>query len=542
MKLNRKWLLIVSLVLSVAMATTGTLAYLTDSDMDVNIMTVGEVKIVQNEQQRDIKADGTYDNSKLEAFENNKMALPAVYGASIAATDEITIDEQEYKLYSQETVKNVLDKIVTVTNQGNTDAYIRTLIAFEMVKDESSSTYKNVANALYNEVSGKTSVSKVGESTFTYAGGTEKRYEVWCFTYTDKLAKYSTSVPSLLQFYIDKTATSADMASLGKELEIIVLTQAVQVDGFATAADAFKFALDNDQGTIDPNNLKGWFETGKIGSPGDKSTDNAPAQISAENATELRDALTNIKPNTVISLAENTDYSADNNDRFVIDGTLDNVTIKGAEGIDILFTITENAVLKNVTFTDMHVDEVNAKNTGAFMTTSFLSIADGASVENLVIKDSSFKTTTSGVTAFGVAETTTEITFENTVFDGFKYALYRAGEPIDYIAFKNCTFKNIDSWVMMFNGGDVGKGTQFSFDGCVFEHCVGGIAKFGGGQVSDSKFTFTNNKVSNSMGHDSNNAKWFEIKFDSSKITAFGNTLDGAVWTPNYTQGLGLNN
>lgn len=45
MKLNRKWMLLAALVLSVAMATTGTLAYLTDEDADVNTMTLGNVEI-----------------------------------------------------------------------------------------------------------------------------------------------------------------------------------------------------------------------------------------------------------------------------------------------------------------------------------------------------------------------------------------------------------------------------------------------------------------------------------------------------------------
>ena len=50
MKLNRKWLLAIALLLSMAVATAGTLAYLTDADKDVNTMTLGKVEIVQNEQ------------------------------------------------------------------------------------------------------------------------------------------------------------------------------------------------------------------------------------------------------------------------------------------------------------------------------------------------------------------------------------------------------------------------------------------------------------------------------------------------------------
>lgn len=45
MKLNRKWILVMSLVLSVVMATSGTLAYLTDRDTKTNTFTVGNVDI-----------------------------------------------------------------------------------------------------------------------------------------------------------------------------------------------------------------------------------------------------------------------------------------------------------------------------------------------------------------------------------------------------------------------------------------------------------------------------------------------------------------
>ena len=45
MKLNRKWVLVIALVLSVAAATAGTLAYLTDRDTVENAFTMGNVDI-----------------------------------------------------------------------------------------------------------------------------------------------------------------------------------------------------------------------------------------------------------------------------------------------------------------------------------------------------------------------------------------------------------------------------------------------------------------------------------------------------------------
>lgn len=49
MKLNRKWILVLSLVLSVAMATSGTLAYLTSTDTATNTFTIGNVSITLEE-------------------------------------------------------------------------------------------------------------------------------------------------------------------------------------------------------------------------------------------------------------------------------------------------------------------------------------------------------------------------------------------------------------------------------------------------------------------------------------------------------------
>lgn len=49
MKLNRKWLMVIALVLSMTMAISGTLAYLTDRDTAVNTFTMGNVDIELNE-------------------------------------------------------------------------------------------------------------------------------------------------------------------------------------------------------------------------------------------------------------------------------------------------------------------------------------------------------------------------------------------------------------------------------------------------------------------------------------------------------------
>ncbi|MBE5816090.1 MAG: hypothetical protein E7320_12995, partial [Clostridiales bacterium] len=123
---KRTLLMVVSIVASLALAATGTLAYLSDSDMDVNVMTLGKVDIVQNEQER--RDDGT-----LDAFTDNKPLLPAVFpGSSIPYADGSKWPvPNDFTWRVVEDNENVVDKFVTVTNTGKTDAYVRTIVAVE---------------------------------------------------------------------------------------------------------------------------------------------------------------------------------------------------------------------------------------------------------------------------------------------------------------------------------------------------------------------------------------------------------------------------
>ena len=58
MKLKNILLSGLSLVLVAALAIGGTVAYLQDDDSDVNVMTLGNVKIEQHEYERKVDADG----------------------------------------------------------------------------------------------------------------------------------------------------------------------------------------------------------------------------------------------------------------------------------------------------------------------------------------------------------------------------------------------------------------------------------------------------------------------------------------------------
>ena len=273
MKLNRKLVLILSLVLSLALATGGTLAYLSDTDADVNVMTLGNVYIVQNEQERDA-------GNKLVEFTQNKELYPAVFeGSSIpwAPEAEWPGEGEAWKVVEKNPL--VVDKFVTVTNTGNSDAYVRTLIAYE-----GDATYgpngayihvvhnaDNVDPALLVECLGEVEVEGV-------------TYTVFSYTYPEKLTADETTIPSLKQIYMNKAADNDVVAQYGDEYEVIALSQAVQANGFADAKTALDTAFP--MGDDAAATLAAWFGGAKsdIGSPSDKPypdgwTDNNPPAL-----------------------------------------------------------------------------------------------------------------------------------------------------------------------------------------------------------------------------------------------------------------------
>ena len=120
MKKSRKLLMILGIVLSLAIATGSTLAYLTDTDSDVNVMTLGNVDIEQIEQ------EWNEDQTELKDFTQEKPLYP--YVGELGWENK----EEADGAYRRFTMENVVDKYVTVENTGKSDAYVRTFFAFEM--------------------------------------------------------------------------------------------------------------------------------------------------------------------------------------------------------------------------------------------------------------------------------------------------------------------------------------------------------------------------------------------------------------------------
>ncbi len=272
---QRKLILILAIVLSVAIAAGGTMAYLQDTDEDVNVMTLGNVYITQNEQERN-------EAGELVPFTQEKPMYPAVYEDSeigYADKEDWPVpDDQAWQMLEDN--ENVIDKIVTVTNTGKSPAYVRTLIALEGT-GKYGPNYADGAMVKYlwcgSEVGDRIAAAFEGEIT---VDGVD--YTVISFTYVNELAPGETTIPSLKQLYLSKDAGNEEMEYYGEYYDVLVLSQAVQTQGFedqnenGTAADE---ALNTAFGKAEvTENLIKWFSVvgDNVGSPGDKWPNNNP--------------------------------------------------------------------------------------------------------------------------------------------------------------------------------------------------------------------------------------------------------------------------
>ena len=273
MKLKNVLLTGLSFVLVAAVAIGGTFAYLTSTDDDVNVMTLGNVKIEQHEYERVVNADGSYATKTIDGqtsyvlkdFTQAKPLLPSalVTNGSGWGWDTTLVDMSQ--VGSKGTMQvfnagsNAQDKIVTVKNTGESDAYVRTWIALEDPFTENRLGV-NVGKGSYYTQTSWTTVEIDGV-----------KYSVSCFTYKEALKPGEVSTPSLFQVYLNSKATNEDMELLSDTYEILAFSQAVQTAGFDSADAALNTAF----GTNHP-----W-------------TGGANVPVTVSSADELEDAFEN---------------------------------------------------------------------------------------------------------------------------------------------------------------------------------------------------------------------------------------------------------
>lgn len=256
MKLKNILLSGLSLVLVAALAIGGTVAYLQDEDSDVNVMTLGNVKIEQHEYERVVE-NGEYKTDTIDGvtsyvlkdFTQGKPLVPSAINTTTWEGwdwDSTIVRMTQVGSYGGMNVfkaaSNAQDKFVTVENTGKTDAYIRTIVAIEIGSTDGSLIGTSYHQTWTENDVGNISVDGNNYMVYEYVyGGGQLSDGSWRHE-NGVLPAGDTSYPNLSQVYIQSRATNEDMVKLDGNgngtLDILVVSQAVQVAGFADAETA----------------------------------------------------------------------------------------------------------------------------------------------------------------------------------------------------------------------------------------------------------------------------------------------------------------
>ncbi len=465
-----KLFLILALVLSLAVGLGGTLAYLTDTDSDVNVMALGNVSIEQHEQQRVKGEDGRFTNV-LEGFKQGQALYPAYNLADEA--DSVTIGD--YTIPFADNYVGLIDKIVTVTNTGASDAYVRTVVAMpsggEAWNNEERPASDNWLHMNYKGKNGVTykgealngypyDVSKMEEPVFTTING--KCYEIYEFVYKEAVKPGETTYPSLISYFMDPRVNNDENGfyityddgtearipeiDLGGTVEILVCSQACQTVNFeALGAQA---ALDTAFGDITATNH-----------PWSNGVAALPAYV-VSTADELLDAVA--KGGTVVLTKNIVDCPVDkvapygNYYGIGVNGqTLDgnNYVLDFNEGprhngkFDNYGIMTSGGTIKNVDLT------------GVFRAIMIMNPTETVYIDNVTIGDDDVCYAINT----GEGDGTQDVVVTNSTIKGWS----SYGNAIKSVTFNNCTFAQGTYYDDVF-GRLVKPYVDAVFDGCEF--------------------------------------------------------------------------
>ena len=241
MKKILAWMLVVALTAAVAVG--GTLAYLTDTDEDVNVMTLGNVKIDQLEYER-VDVETKDENAVVQEFHDNKPMYPAVTKDGFnwetdSAVDWSQIGKDGYSsgIWDPEKINNEQDKMVFVKNKGSYDAYVRSIFAFE-ANGYTLDQFKALFHLNINETDWTWEWEETPVTIPGSEGDQTTNYIVATATYNQALKPGELTEISLSQIALDPSAGNEDIAGFGETYQILVKTQAVQTAGFENADEA----------------------------------------------------------------------------------------------------------------------------------------------------------------------------------------------------------------------------------------------------------------------------------------------------------------
>lgn len=254
---------ILALCLVVALAATavigGTLAYFTDTDSAKNVMTTGNIKIKQLEEQRFYDDQGKFytmgdfvQDQKLYPMVDNKED-----GDAFMTTAEVVVaGDETTNVFNK--LNNAIDKFVSVTNVGSEDAYVRTILAFETVTvyEENTANILFDAHDQYFLVNGTFEYLKdVAGNYVTFKIG-ETEYCIAVCVYEKAVKPEERTPTSLRQIGLTWDANNEVVDLFGETYDILALSQATQVAGFANATEALNEAF----GEVNATACAEWFK------------------------------------------------------------------------------------------------------------------------------------------------------------------------------------------------------------------------------------------------------------------------------------------
>ena len=192
----------------------GSLAYFTDTDAKENTFTVGNVKIALIEQQN--------GDNELVDFENDKQLMPGA--------------------------ENAVDKIVSVENTGGNDAYIRVKITVPSdLAEVIHLVFEDNYTSTWNEVTSETDNSgKVYTAVYkTKIASGDSTSHLLSKVYLDERVDMRLDENNNQEYFYTVTTEEGDAVitedvpvSL-ENIQVDVVAEAIQADGFDNAEDAF---------------------------------------------------------------------------------------------------------------------------------------------------------------------------------------------------------------------------------------------------------------------------------------------------------------
>ena len=250
------WLLVLALTAAVSIGAT--LAYLTDTDEDVNVMTLGKVKIDQLEYER-VDTETKDAAAEVQKFHDNKPLFPAVtdkdqfnWETNEGTVDWTQIGKDGYTsgIWNPDEINNELDKMVFVKNKGDYDAYVRSVFAFE-ANGYTVEQFKELFHLNINETDWTWDWVATPAAIPNAEGTAATNYIVATATYKKVLKPGEITEISLSQIALDSSATNEDIEGFGDTYQILVKSQGIQADGFEEAG----MALDEGFGSVSSTSI-----------------------------------------------------------------------------------------------------------------------------------------------------------------------------------------------------------------------------------------------------------------------------------------------